>query len=85
MIYYLYILKSINYPKYYIGISQNPEIRLQYHNTIEKGFTSRYRPWEKIFTKEYPDKVTAAAVEKKIKCWKSKVMIEKIISGELKL
>jgi hypothetical protein len=39
MEYYLYILKSKVANKYYTGISQNPTIRLSYHNNIEKGFT----------------------------------------------
>jgi putative endonuclease len=83
MIYYLYILKSKTADKYYTGISQNPELRLQYHNTIEKGFTSRYRPWEIVFTKEYSDKGFAIKAEKKIKSWKSKLIVEKILSGEM--
>ena len=80
---YLYILKSKSVEKYYTGISSNPEVRLSYHNTIEKGFTSRYRPWEIVFTKEYQSKEIAHQVELKIKSWKSKSMIERIIKGDL--
>ena len=81
--YWLYILKSKTSDKYYIGISQNPQVRLHYHKNLEKGFTSRYRPWEIVFTKEFPDRQQAQMIEKKIKSWKSRIMIEKIISGEL--
>ncbi|MEW6508697.1 MAG: GIY-YIG nuclease family protein, partial [Bacteroidota bacterium] len=42
MNWFLYILKSKLNEKHYIGISQNPVRRLEYHNSIEKGFTSRY-------------------------------------------
>jgi predicted GIY-YIG superfamily endonuclease len=59
-------------------------VRLQYHKTLEKGFTSRYRPWEIKFKKEFADKIMAAAAEKKIKSWKSSVMIEKLISGKIR-
>ena len=83
MNYYLYILKSQSAKKYYTGISQNPERRLEYHNTIEKGFTSRYRPWKIVFVKEYKSKSEAFVVEKKIKSWKSRKMIERIINGEI--
>ena len=83
--YSLYILKSRSSTKYYIGTSQNPETRLRYHNTLEKGFTSRYRPWEIVFTKEYPDKQQAQRVERKIKKWKSRIMIERILSGETEI
>ncbi len=46
MTHYVYILKSRSVNKYYIGSSENPDRRLRYHNIIEKGFTSRYRPWK---------------------------------------
>ena len=85
MKHYLYILKSSTVKKYYIGISENPQTRLKYHNTIEKGFTSRYRPWKIVITKEYETKETALAMERKVKRWKSKVMVEKLINGEIEL
>ncbi len=85
MEYYLYILKSTIVDKYYTGISKNPQKRLKYHNTIEKGFTSRYRPWEIVFTKKFKTKAEAISAEKKVKGWKSKIMIEKLIAGEIEI
>ena len=85
MSYCLYILHAVSYDRYYIGSSQNPEIRLTYHNLIERGFTSQYRPWKLIYVKEFPDKKTALQVERKIKSWKSKKMIEKLLRGEVSL
>ena len=85
MSYFLYILKSKSTEKYYTGISANPEIRLSYHNSTEKGFTSRYRPWEIAFTKEYESKEIAHESELKIKSWKSRIMIERIIKGEIQV
>ena len=79
MKYYLYILKSQSADKFYTGISQNPHQRLSYHNSLEKGFTSRYRPWEIVFTKQFETKNEAMLAEKKIKKWKSKVMIERMV------
>jgi putative endonuclease len=81
----LYILQSKSCGKYYVGISQNPEIRVQYHNTIEKGFTSRYRPWEIVFIKEFENRELAMEAERKVKSWKSRKMIEKVITQEIKL
>ncbi len=83
--YFLYILKSLKIEKFYIGISQNPQRRLEYHNTIEKGFTSRYRPWKIVFSQEFSSKKKAAAAERKVKSWKSREMIQKVIRGEIKL
>ena len=85
MKYFLYILKSKKYDKYYTGISQNPHRRLEYHNTIEKGFTSRYRPWKIVFIKGFDSKGEAMKAEKKIKKWKSSKIIERILAGDIKL
>ena len=81
--YSLFILKSRKFNKYYIGSSQNPRLRLSYHNSVEKGFTSRYRPWDIVYEKEFNSKQQAQVIERKIKKWKSKVMIERIISNEI--
>jgi predicted GIY-YIG superfamily endonuclease len=85
MPHYVYILKSVSSDKYYIGSSRNPYRRLSYHNTIEKGFTSRYRPWELVFEKEFADKFIAQKMERKIKSWKNRQMIERIIKGEIEI
>ena len=81
----VYILESETSGNYYVGSSEKPEKRLQFHNTVEKGFTSRYRPWRIIFKKEYESKSEALRAERKIKSWKNRKMIERVISGEIKL
>lgn len=83
--YSLYILKSESSDKYYVGSSANPRLRLAYHNSFEKGFTSRYRPWKIVFTKEFLSKNEANNTERKIKKWKSRKMIERILNGEITL
>ncbi len=85
MAYSDYILHSISSDRYYIGSSENPTRRLEFHNTKEKGFTSRYSPWQIIYQKEFMDKSTAQLMERKIKSWKSRKMIEKLINGEVEL
>ncbi|WP_084022406.1 GIY-YIG nuclease family protein [Chlorobaculum limnaeum] len=79
---YLYILKSGTADRYYVGISSNPRRRLDYHNSFEKGFTSRYRPWRIVFTKESPSKAEAHAAETTAQGWKSR---EGLIGGEKRL
>ncbi|MBA4310885.1 MAG: excinuclease ABC subunit C [Chlorobiaceae bacterium] len=81
MKHYIYILKSLSADKFYIGYSQNPAKRLLFHNTIDKGFTARFRPWEIIFTQEFSTKQEALFAERKIKNWKSKEMINLLIEG----
>jgi putative endonuclease len=65
--YSLYILKSESAGRYYVGISSNPCRRLEYHNTFENGYTSRYRPWQIVYFKEYPSKAAAQTTEKTLK------------------
>ncbi|NTW52920.1 MAG: GIY-YIG nuclease family protein [Chlorobiaceae bacterium] len=77
------MLHSESADRYYIGISSDPERRRHFHNTIEKGFTSRYRPWSLVYVKEYSSKTDAHAAESKVKNWKSRKMIERLIAGEL--
>ena len=83
MPHFVYILKSKSADKYYIGSSSDPERRLKCHNTIEKGFTSRYRPWEIVYTKEYSSKSEALLAERKMKSWKNKKKIIKLMTGEI--
>ena len=83
--YWIYILRSKLLEKYYVGQSIDPHHRLVYHNTIEKGFTSRYRPWELVYSKECETRREAKEVEMKVKGWKSKIMIRKLIEGQVKL
>ena len=81
--YYVYILYSESGDRYYKGMSQNPENRLRYHNAKEKGYTSRYRPWKLVWKKAYETKQEALNVEQQLKKWKSRVMIERVIQGDI--
>jgi len=85
MPYYVYILKSLTADKYYIGRTTNPDKLLQFENTTEKGFTARYRPWERVWLHKCESKEVAIRLEKKIKSWKSKKMIGRLIDGDLKI
>ena len=80
--YWVYILYSDSGDVYYKGSSVDPEVRLIHHNTTEKGYTSRYRPWRLVFKKEYATKAEAQAAERKLKGMKSRSTIERIIKGE---
>jgi putative endonuclease len=85
MSYFVYILHSPSSGKYYVGQSFNPQRRLEFHNTFEKGFTSRYRPWDLVYMKECGSKNEAMNLEKKIKQWKSKEKIAKLVSGKINI
>ncbi len=77
---FVYILYSVTRNKYYVGSCENVQVRLKKHNTNHSGFTGKTGDWELKYTEEYLDKTSALKREKQIKDWKSRKMIEKLIS-----
>ena len=77
--FYTYIIYASSIDKFYIGASNNPEQRLQKHNNKNKGFTNRACDWKIVFLKKFDTFNEALAFEMKIKSWKSKVKINKLI------
>ena len=80
--YTVYILYSSLADKFYIGYTgESVETRLQKHLANHKGFTSKQQDWELVHTEIYELKKDAMKREKEIKNWKSKKMIEKLLSS----
>ncbi len=79
--YFLYFLYSDSVDRFYIGSSDNPSNRLIHHNTDNKGWTRRGRPWRIVYTKNFPSKEEAQKWERWIKRQKSRHLIEQIIQG----
>ena len=77
---FVYILYSVSADKYYIGISEKPDERLQKHNSNHKGFTSLANDWEIKFLEHYSTKTDALKREREIKKWKSRKLVETLIS-----
>jgi putative endonuclease len=67
MIYTVYILLSLNFQKHYTGFTSNLEQRILSHNELGKDWTSKYRPWKIIYTKEFESKKEAMEYEKWLK------------------
>jgi len=79
---FVYILYSFARDRYYIGITKNIEDRIRRHNSNHKGFTGGSGDWGLVWQRGFEDKRSALSEEKKIKGWKSRVKIEKLISSE---
>ena len=81
---YLYVIYSEHLKRYYIGESQDPENRLEQHNThyFKNNFTKAANDW--VIKLKYPtnSKEDAIFLEKFIKRMKSKKFIEKVISKQ---
>jgi len=82
--YYIYILHSASCDIYYVGQTDNIDIRLQAHNSSDRNtFTSKHRPWRLAALFECGDsRSDAMRLEKFIKNQKSKALILKMISAE---
>ena len=82
--YYIYILHSASSDIYYVGQTDNIEIRLHTHNNTDRDtFTSKHRPWCLAALFECGDsRSDAMRLEKFIKKQKSRTLILKMISGE---
>ncbi len=78
--FYIYILYSKGYYKYYVGYSSDPWRRLEEHNTKPfNTFTSKFRPWiiKAVFSCGNKEK-EALRVERFIKKQKSRKLIEQL-------
>jgi len=80
IMFFAYILYSSLLNKYYIGSTSDIEQRIKKHNTNHKGFTGKTGDWILNWKEEHPSKEEAYKKERQLKAWKSRVMIEKLIS-----
>ena len=74
--YFVYILYSKNFDRYYVGHCENMAIRLARHNARSVPSTKPYVPWEVVYTENYPTRNLASTREKEIKNKKSRRYIE---------
>ncbi len=79
--FYLYILYSESFDKYYIGYTDNTVKRLEEHNTSSHNtYTSKHRPWILKATFEVGEiRALAMKIESKIKSLKSRKIIKDLI------
>jgi len=76
--YYVYILTSESMPgKTYVGMTNNPDRRLEEHNSGSQIYTRRYAPWKKLSTVSFPSRQKAAAFEKYLKSPSGKAFLVK--------
>jgi predicted GIY-YIG superfamily endonuclease len=64
---YVYILKSIEYDHFYVGITDDLRTRLAKHNAGEVPHTSKYKPWRLKTYVAFSDKEQAFKFEKYLK------------------
>ena len=79
---WLYILYSKKLDRYYVGSTPHIEQRINEHNKGVTPSTSTGRPWICVFTHDTKDLIDARRLEYRIKKWKSRKIIERIISEQ---
>lgn len=82
----VYILKFRNSGRYYIGSTSDLIRRVKQHKEGHTGTSRRLGEFEVVFTQETETLGKARQMEKKIKSWKRRDFIEKIIrEGKIKI
>ncbi len=78
---FVYILYSVKIDRYYVGVTDNLEWRLERHNAGWGRYTKRGIPWEIVYTERFNNKSEALKRERAIKLRKSRTYIEQLIKG----
>jgi putative endonuclease len=80
--FYIYILYSKNFDRYYVGSTENVESRLIRHNSKMVTSTKKYIPWLVVYTEQFLTRAEAVNREDQIKKMKSRKYIEALISNK---
>ena len=65
--FYVYIIHSPHWQRYYVGSAEDVEKRLQQHNAGKSASTRAGMPWELIHTESFTTRADAVLRERKIK------------------
>ena len=81
--FYIYIIYSESADKYYVGHTNDPDRRLEEHNTVIKNnYTFKYRPWiRKACFVVSESRGDARKIENYIKRMKSRKLLERLIEN----
>ena len=75
-----YILYSKELAKFYIGFTgDDMSERLYQHLSHHKGFTSKAKDWEVVYTETFEMKKDAMGRERQLKGWKSNTRLKELI------
>ena len=80
--YFVYILKSENSDRHYIGCTNNLIKRLSEHNSCKTRSTKAFVPWKIVYSEKFESKEKAFRREKEIKSYKSGIKFKRLINPE---
>jgi putative endonuclease len=65
--YFVYVISSINRNYTYVGLTNNPDRRINQHNKGYNRTTKAYKPFEVILVEDFPSRSSAREREKFLK------------------
>ncbi len=65
--YFVYVLKSLENSKSYVGSTHNLQRRLEEHNSKKHFYTKRHAPWQIVYSEQYDTLRDARGREKYLK------------------
>ena len=65
--FFVYVLYSTKFDKYYVGQTKNLQERVLRHNNGMENFTKKYVPWSLVFYLMKPSRSEVLQLEKKLK------------------
>lgn len=84
MMYFVYLLESINTKKKYVGYTPvNPVRRLIKHNNSEVLSTKAYAPWKLVYYEAYLNRKDATGRERFLKSGAGRKLLEKQLKNYL--
>jgi putative endonuclease len=78
--FFVYILEAIESKKYYIGQTENLQVRIKRHNEGKNLSTRPYIPWQLKWWKEFETRSEAFRVERRLKGIKKRTSLERFVS-----
>ncbi len=70
MKFWVYILRSCDGSRYYIGYTSNVAQRVTEHNSSRAHWTRRHQPWQLVYTEGYATRGEAMKRERELKALK---------------
>ena len=79
--FYVYILHSESFDRYYIGQTNNLVDRIRRHNSGYVKSTKAYKPWEVVYSETFQSRGDSISRESYLKSLKSKTAIKELIEA----
>ena len=80
--FYVYILRSIKFGKFYIGHTSDLEKRINDHNRDKVRSTKSYLPRSLVLKEDYSTKSEAYKIEMQIKSYKSGDAFKRLLDNQ---